>query len=121
MATATRPGSGFARKTGPSAFASASTASVSPPTAAASSSVRPCDVALEPRRVRLDDAVAVHEQADGGPLAVAARVSEDLVHGCTVEERPAPASKPSYVILVSQVGAVPAFGNALAGRRLPFT
>jgi len=25
------------------------------------------------------------------------------------------------VILVSQVGAVPAFGNASAGRRLPFT
>jgi hypothetical protein len=43
------------------------------------------------------------------------------VHGCTVEERPAPASKPSYVILVSQVGAVPTFGNALVGRRLPFT
>jgi hypothetical protein len=39
----------------------------------------------------------------------------------TVDERPAPASKPSYVILVSQVGAVPAFGNASVGRRLPFT
>jgi hypothetical protein len=25
------------------------------------------------------------------------------------------------VILVSQVGAVPAFGNASVGRRLPFT
>jgi len=25
------------------------------------------------------------------------------------------------VILVSQVGAVPTFGNALVGRRLPFT
>ena len=38
------------------------------------------DVALEPRRVGLDDPVAVHEQADGGPLAVPAGVSEDLVH-----------------------------------------
>ncbi len=41
IATATRPGAGGARKTGPSAFASASTASVSPPTAAASKRVRP--------------------------------------------------------------------------------
>lgn len=32
-----------------------------------------------------------------------------------------PESEPSYVILVSQVGAVPAFGNASVGRRLPFT
>ena len=42
-------GSGAARKTGPSALASASTASVSPPTAAASSSVRPVE---RPRRAR---------------------------------------------------------------------
>ena len=39
------------------------------------------EVALEPGRVRLDDPVAVHEQPDGGPVAAAARVSEDLVHG----------------------------------------
>jgi hypothetical protein len=39
----------------------------------------------------------------------------------TVDERPTPVSKPSYVILVSQVGAVPAFGKALTGRQLPFT
>ena len=58
---------------------------------------------------------------DAGPFAVAAGVSEDLVHGLKVKERSAPASKPSYVILVSQVGAVPTFGNALVGRRLPFT
>ena len=79
-----------------------------------------CDVALEPRRVGLDDPVAVHEQADGGPLAVPAGVSEDLLHALTVKERPAPASKPSYVILVSQVGAVPAFGNASVGTPAPF-
>ena len=36
------------------------------------------EVAVEPRRVRLDDPVAVDAQADGGPLAAAARVSEDL-------------------------------------------
>ena len=41
IATAVRPARGSARKTGPSAAASASTASVSPPTAAASSSVSP--------------------------------------------------------------------------------
>ena len=48
---------GSARKTCASAFASASTASVSPPTAAASSSVRPSRCA-ETRCVRGDDAVA---------------------------------------------------------------
>ena len=41
IATAMRRGSACARTAGPIAFASASTASVSPPTAAASSSVRP--------------------------------------------------------------------------------
>ena len=34
--------------------------------------------------------------------------------------RPAPASKPSYVILVSQVGAVPFVGNASVGTPAPF-
>ena len=44
------------------------------------------DVALETGRVRLDDSVAVHVQPDCGPLAVAAGVSEDLVHAVTVDE-----------------------------------
>ena len=50
--------SGGARKTGPSAFASASTGSVSPPTAAASSSVSPTSGRVETVGVRVDDPVA---------------------------------------------------------------
>jgi len=37
---------------------------------------QPGEVAFEPRRVGLDDPIAVHEEADGRPLAVPARVSE---------------------------------------------
>src|SRR5690242_17352474 len=48
IATATRPGERCARKTPPIAFASASTASVSPPTAAASSSVSPASSRSKP-------------------------------------------------------------------------
>ena len=48
IATATRSASGGAEKTGPIAFASASTGSVSPPTAAASSSVSPWSGASNP-------------------------------------------------------------------------
>jgi hypothetical protein len=72
----------------------------------------------------MDDPITVDQEANGRPLAGTARVPEQLMHGATVnepEERSTPESEPSYVILVSQVGAVPAFGNASVGRRLPFT
>src|SRR5438874_1788754 len=36
---------------------------------------------LEPGRVRLDDSVAVDDEPDGGPVAAAGGVSEDLEHG----------------------------------------
>ena len=52
-----------------------------------------CDVALEPGPVRLDDPVAVDEQAHGCPLAAAARVSEHFAHALTVDEGPAPSSR----------------------------
>ena len=52
IATATRPGEDGARNAGPIAFASASTARVSPPTAAASSSVSPTSGPLETVGVR---------------------------------------------------------------------
>ena len=85
---------------------------------------------LEPGRVRLDDPVAVDEQANRSPLAVARRVSEGLDHRRTVAakrgaRRPPRKSTlpmcPSYVNLANQVGAMPFLGEKpRSGRRLPF-
>ena len=80
MATAVRSGSGPARKIGPIAFASASTTSRSPGTAAASSRVRPTRRLLQPVGVSVDDAIAVDDQSDAGPLVSTRCVSGDLEH-----------------------------------------
>ena len=67
-------------KTCASAFASASAASVSPGTAAASSSVRPASGARQPGRVGVDDPVAVDREPHERELVAPRRVSDDLDH-----------------------------------------
>ena len=79
IATATRPGTRCRRNTGPSADASASTASGSPPTAAASTSVKPSERTIEARRIGSDDRLVVDVEPDGRPCIATRRVSEDLV------------------------------------------
>ena len=80
IATAILCGSGAARNTCASAFASASAASVSPGTAAASSSVSPAERPLEPGRVRGDDPVAVDRQPYERELLASSGVSDHLEH-----------------------------------------
>ena len=74
------PASARARIAGPIAFASASTASVSPADRRRLEQRQPDEVALEPGRVGSDDPLPVDLEPDGGPVAAARRISEELGH-----------------------------------------
>ena len=132
IATAVRPATGSARKTGPIAFASASTAKRLAADRGSLEQRQPGERTFEPGRIRLDDAVAVDAQTHRGPLAVARRVSERLDHSRTVARRGArhrlrdawpihPADSSELCEPgVNQVGSVPFVGNASVGTPVPF-
>src|SRR5581483_7912619 len=120
IATATRVGDGAARNAGPSAFASASTASVSPPTAAASSSVRPARSRSTPgASASTIRPPSTRRRTDAhSPPRLESPKSSCI--RATVKEKPDPGDL-AELCDPGLPGGCPAFGGAAAvGTRAPF-
>src|SRR5439155_20214826 len=90
---------------------------------------QPFEGTLDSGRIRLDDAIPVHEQSNRRPLTVARRVSEGLDHRLTVARRGAEAPLRVSTLPMepelceperTQVGATPFLGKASVGTPAPF-